>query len=261
LLIDENLGVVVASCQFGATRDQRFHQFRHACDGSGHEGCGNGASAGVHGIDQQQTIRREKLTNHTGKRRAHAFAGPIRTFHQGIGFFGKWQPGQCGAQFGEWRVFQNDAANRTGAVPGGVFRVKAHGAVVGAEYPGVIDLGEIVIFGGEPEYRDGGDAASVEFPGDPDGRERFVNGIGRARKQANLLAGDDGDHAGAREFFERRIAVVQGGQSADDIGTALVGKRKAGGLGGLFNRVEAVGTPGVEILNLVEIIDKVGEQF
>ena len=59
----------------------------------------------------------------------------------------------------------------------------------------MIDLGEIVIFGREPENRDGVGAAARGFLSAPDDRDGFVKGVRRTGKETDLLAGDDGDGA------------------------------------------------------------------
>ena len=61
--------------------------------------------------------------------------------------------------------------------------------MVRAEDPGVVDLGEIVILGGQPEDRNRGQSVggkpSCQFHRVQD----FINGVAGARKQSHLLAG------------------------------------------------------------------------
>ena len=71
----------------------------------------------------------------------------------------------------------------------------------------MIDFGEVVIFGGEPEDGNGIDAFARKFLCAGGGSDRFVETVGRPGEEAYLLAGYDGDGAFceaieiARDFF------------------------------------------------------------
>jgi hypothetical protein len=57
----------------------------------------------------------------------------------------------------------------------------------------MIHFGEIVIFGGKPEYGDGVDALFCDLFGAADGRKRLINAIGWPGEESHLLPGNDGD--------------------------------------------------------------------
>ena len=63
---------------------------------------------------------------------------------------------------------------------------------------GVIDLGEVVIGGGDPEDRNGVVAGGGGFVGEFYGGERFVDREDRAAEKADLLAGDRSGSTGAK---------------------------------------------------------------
>ena len=60
---------------------------------------------------------------------------------------------------------------------------------------GMIYFGEIVIFGGEPEDRNCVGAFLCDCVGPTERGDRFVDAVGRAGKEADLLARDDRDGA------------------------------------------------------------------
>ena len=81
--------------------------------------------------------------------------------------------------------------------------------------PGVIDFGEIVVLGGEPEDGNSVDAFGRETLGKAHGGERFVNGVGRTGEKTNLLSSDYGDCSGAAQAVEQRTVAVLFAQCGD----------------------------------------------
>ncbi|MBK9170003.1 MAG: hypothetical protein IPM24_21425 [Bryobacterales bacterium] len=78
------------------------------------------------------------------------------------------------------------------------------GQVVGGrEYPTAADFGEVVVFGGQPEDRYGGDSLVRKLSGEPDRRQGLVDCVDRAGVQAHLLPRHDRDGA-------RLLQPVQG---------------------------------------------------
>ena len=72
----------------------------------------------------------------------------------------------------------------------------------------MIDLGQIVVVRSQPEDRDEGVmAAPGELRGEFDRGQGFINRIERPRKQADLLAGDDGAGLILGEFFNVEPSV------------------------------------------------------
>src|SRR5579864_4476222 len=60
---------------------------------------------------------------------------------------------------------------------------------------GMVYFGEIVIFGGEPEDWNGVGAFLCDCVGPTESGDRFVDAVGGARKEADLLSRDDRDGA------------------------------------------------------------------
>ena len=75
-------------------------------------------------------------------------------------------------------------------------------------HPGMVDLGKIVVFGSQPKYRDRVNSLSSQPLSQPYGRQRFVNGVGRAGKKTNLLAGDYGNGSGPGQAIEKWMVAV-----------------------------------------------------
>ena len=98
---------------------------------------------------------------------------------------------------------------------GGAGHFELDRAVIGTEDPGVVDFGEIVIFGGQPEDRDGGDAVFGQPFRQADGMKRLVNGVSGSGKQAHLLAGHDRDRARLGQPVERGAGRVLHAERVD----------------------------------------------
>ena len=151
-----------------------------------------------------------------------------------------------------------DAADGAAVVAGGGSS-DADGALVGIEDPGVIDFGEVVILGGEPEDGDGADARFGEAAGEADGGEGLVEGVGGAGEEADLLAGDDGDGVGEFELGDGRGFSVGAAEGGGERLAALVGD--AGGGSGAADGFGVVGVVAVEAggaLEVIEIVRKEG---
>lgn len=61
--------------------------------------------------------------------------------------------------------------------------------MIGAKHEAMVDLGEIVILGSQPENWDGRNALPGQFLSQPRRRQSLVDGIGGAGEQAHLLTG------------------------------------------------------------------------
>ena len=154
-----------------------------------------------------------RISNRASMRRSsslkalpHGAAGTVGLL-DGVGHFvAKGQAMQSGAQFADRRGRQRHVADRLRA--GRAPHLQLGGPVLAVEDPGVIDFREIVIFGGQPEDRDGRNAVLGEPFGQPRGMERFVNGVGRTGKETHLLAGHH--RYGARLGQPRQRLALQG---------------------------------------------------
>ncbi len=77
----------------------------------------------------------------------------------------------------------------------------------------MVDLGEVVVFGGQPEHGHGRQTLCGEPLRQAGGVQRFVNRVGGAGEQPDLLARGNGQRAGLRQPLEgraRRILHAQG---------------------------------------------------
>ena len=139
----------------------------------------------------------------------------------------------------------------------GGFDTEADGFEGGVEDPAMVDLGEVVILGGEPEDGHGGNAAGIEVGGEARGGERFIDGVTRAGEQPDLLSGDDGYGGGLREQIDLRRRAVLFTESGDDSSAAMRGEIDlTRGFGVAFRVLEIVL---VETGRAVVVVDEVGE--
>ncbi len=155
-------------------------------------------------------------------------------------------------------MFENDPADGALASIGfGGGNGQKNGIIRGIEDPGVIDFGKIVVFGGEPENGDGGCAASGQLSGEMRGADGFVDRIRGARKQADLLSGDDGDGSRFGEAAQCFALAVLGAQSFDHGAAASVRIIDLGC--GAGQRLGVVRVVFVEASNAFKLIGEVRE--
>ncbi len=72
--------------------------------------------------------------------------------------------------------------------------------MIGAKHEAVVDLGEIVVLGSQPENRDCRNALIGELRRQPGGRQCLVNRIGGPGEQTYLLARDHRYGSGLGQF-------------------------------------------------------------
>ena len=165
---------------------------------------------------------RQQAAQQFAERLAHGVAGAVGLFHQVGDFFAEREAVQRGAQFAHRRRDQGYVADRL------LHRGAAHfhfpRLMVRAEDPGVVDLGEIVILGGQPEDRHRGQSVVGQPCGQLHRVQDFVNGVARAGKQSHLLAGHHGDgpgcarrsSAGLSGFCTRNASISAARRSAEN---------------------------------------------
>ena len=129
----------------------------------------------------------------------------------------------------------------------------------GIEQPGVIDFGEIVIFGGKPKDGDRGNTLPGKLRGEFYGGERLVDGVGRTGEQAYLLTSQYGNGAGFGKFGKQRRAGILTGKGRNESGAAIIGIRDGGG--GTPERFRIRGRVIVEPCNTIEMVQVVREEF
>ena len=160
-----------------------------------------------HGIHLGHIEAGQDAAQQLRKRPAHGVAGAVGLFHQGSHIIGERHAAQGGSELGERRICQRYSADRLSA--GGAAHFQFDGLVAAVEDPGVVDLGKIMIFGGQPEERHGWQPLGRQPFRQPDGMQNFVEGIRRAGEQPHLLAGDDGDGSRLGQLLKRRtIGIV-----------------------------------------------------
>ena len=265
LLIHQDLRVITARAKFPVARNQHFHQFWHPRDRFGHERSSDCANTRVHGIDHQQPVRRKHLPDDAGKSRTHTLTRLVSPRDQRVRLIGKRQAFQRGTEFSQRKRFRHNSANRTRSVIGRTLHLQPHRPVVATINPGVIHLGEIMIFRCQPEHGDGGDTTGFEFGSNFNRSQSLVYGIGRTRKQANLLASHNSDNAWRRQLLKRSlhesVALVERRERPHDGGAAVIWKIGKNELRRPGDGLEAVRLPGVQIVDPLKVINEVGEQF
>ena len=133
-----------------------------------------------HGVHVQDVETGQKAAQQLAECLAHGVAGAVGFFHHAGHFFAEGQALHGGAEFRHGRGCQRHPANRLPA--DGARHLHFFGTVIGVEDPGVVDLGEIVVFGGQPEYRHRRSAVGREPRGQLHGMQHLINGIRRAGK-------------------------------------------------------------------------------
>ncbi len=110
-------------------------------------------------------------------------------------FVGERQTVQRRFQLIKWHRVENHGTDR-------LTRESAHACgyplrpPVGTKQPAVVGLGQIVVFGREPENRDCGNPILGQLLSQPHGSEGFVERVTRSAEESDLLSRDNGDRAG-----------------------------------------------------------------
>ena len=103
--------------------------------------------------------------------------------------------------------------------------------MVRVEDPGMVHFGEIVIFGGHPEDRHGGNAVGGQPFGEPGGVERLENRISGSRKKTHLLPGCHHHGTGLRQARQGGAIAVVAAQRRNQGGALFAGELNFGGRG------------------------------
>ncbi len=170
------------------------------------------------------------------------------------------EPLQRAEQFVDRRPVQNQPAHGTLAPIGfaGGWDAQFHGLVRLVESPGMIDLGEVVVLGSQPEQRHRRDPPGAQCAGSVHRRQGFVNRVRRARKQPDLLAGNDSHGSRLGQQIERLTGPVLGRQRLNQSRAAIVGIIQL--VRGRGKRIAGVRIVPVESRHPVEMIGEVGKQ-
>ena len=129
----------------------------------------------------------------------------------------------------------------------------------GVESPELIDLGEVVIFCRQPEYRDCRNALRRQLARHFDGGEGFVNRVGGSGKQPHLLPGDHRDRAGLSQPPQRFAIGVLNAQRVDQRRPAFIREVDLRGRRPIGAPIE--GSMRVKTAHAIEVINQVGEQL
>jgi hypothetical protein len=157
LVLHVDLRVIAGGFQRAIALQQRGGQIRRGGQRGTNRGRGQFAHGGRHGIDMQQPVLRQQALEQRAERLAHGAAGLIGFFHQRGNLVAERQAGQRRAQFRDGRRSQDKLPDGLAGC-GRVGLLQLDGMVLGVEHPAVIDFGEVVVFGGQPEDGHGGDA-------------------------------------------------------------------------------------------------------
>jgi hypothetical protein len=122
----------------------------------------------------------------------------------------------------------------------------------------MVDFGEVVILGGQPEDRHGADAVVAQLAGESGGGQGLVDRVDGSAEQADLLAGDDGDGVGQLELIEGSAFAVDLAQGGDEGFAPFVGEVNLGR--GVLERGGVVGIMPVEPRSPRVVIEVVGKE-
>ena len=220
--------------------------------------CGGGelAEGRQHGIHLEDVEIREQAAQQFAEGLAHGAAGAIGFFDEVGHFVAERQALDGRAKLAHGRIGQHHAADGLGA--GGAPHFDLDGLVAGAEDPNVVDLGEIVILGGQPEDGHGGNAVFGKPCGHPDGVEHLVNCVGRPGKQPHLLTRYHRERSRLGQPLERLARRVFDRQGGDEGGAALGGEPDLRGCG--LKGFEIAQGMAVKTGDAVRVIQHIREQ-
>ena len=212
LLFHVNLRVITGVGQFAISLQQTAaRQLRRGFHRGADGGRGQFAECGQHRIHLQDVESRQQPPQQSPN--AWPMVVPARNFlPPGRDFFAERKAAQR-ARNSPIGGAQCHAADR---LPGSrARRISSLWAGVAVEYPGVVDLGEIVILGGQPEDGHRGNAVARTATRQLHRVQHFVNGVRRAGKQPDLLAGDHRHGSGLRQPIERGTRRILHSQRVD----------------------------------------------
>ncbi len=197
-----HLRVVARVRQFPIALDEPRLELGSHSQGLGQQRRADLADGGIERVEIQQVELGQQSLQERAEALAHGYirracAVAVSGFHDGHHLMGEGQAGQRGAQLAQRRLGDGNSADGRGLGAGcGRGHAHCHGFSRRAKHPGVIHFGEIVILGGQPEHGHRRDALIAELPRHVRRRHGLINGVRRAGKQSDLLAGDDGHGAG-----------------------------------------------------------------
>ena len=188
---DFNLGFVAGALEFFAAFEKEFVQFVAVSEGVAEKRRGEAMKAFIEGIEKDQAVVGENASEKSGEGAAIGGLGKI-------GFVEQIAEGLTEKRLGAYDQvmdFLAETDTADGHVRFGGLGEREFLEFAFVEPGDVADFVDVVIFGGHPENRNGGDSFLREFFGGLDGAEGFVEGVGRAAEEADLLAADYGDGA------------------------------------------------------------------
>ncbi len=202
LRLDVDLRVVAGLHQLAVALEHGCGQLRSLLHGATQDGRRQLAKSRQHGIDVRDIEMRQQAAQQIAESLAHGPAGYVCFGNQRQGFVGERQARQRRAQLADRRFRQFDAAHWLRA--GLAAHLQLRRLVLGVEDPNVVDFGEVVVFGGQPENRHGRQALRGEPLRQAGCVQRFVNCVGGAGKQPDLLARGNRQSARLRQALQGR---------------------------------------------------------
>ncbi len=182
---------------------------------------GDAAQSGIQRVDEEYAPFVEQAPQQALESFAKRCAGRVSALHQSRNLFAEREGIERGVQLLERRVRDRDAAHRT--LRFRTFDLETNRFVSFVEDVRVVDFGEVVILGRQPENGDRGNVLVVEVARETCGRQCFVNRVRRAREQADLLPGDYRHGARPCKQIERRVSLVLGAQCLYQRGATILG--------------------------------------
>jgi len=166
-------------------------------EGAAIERRGEAMEARVERVEENQAVASKEAGEELGEGCAEGFlraVGVLKSFGDEIGGGTVERRNGLSDEGGDGVAQANFADALAGRAGGSEFETRE---IRAGEPPGVVDFGEVVVFGGEPEDGDGVMSARSEIGGETNDGERFVETVGGAGEEADLLSGDNGDGTGS----------------------------------------------------------------
>jgi len=194
---DLHLGVVTGAVELASTSEEIGGQRGVVFEGATVNGRGEAMEARVERVEENQAVVSKEAGEKFAEGAAESFVravGVLKGVGDEIGGGTVERRNGLSDEGGDGVAQANFADALAGRAGGSEFEARE---IRAGEPPGMVNFGEVVVFGGEPEDGDGVVATRSEIGGEADDGERFVETVGGAGEEADLLPGDDGDGAGS----------------------------------------------------------------
>ena len=191
-----DLLVIARGFQFPATRQQCVIQFGGALDGRAVDRSGDAMEFGVRSVEHDHAPLGEETRKQARKCAAEVLSRTVRLAQEFCGFR---IAQQSGSRFDDRLDLRPEPHRSHGSIGqassrSGEFLQRT----IRPEKRNVIDLIQVVVGGGQPEYGNAAGAGAGGFTGQFDRTQRLEDGKQRAAEKSDLLSRDQGGRAGAQ---------------------------------------------------------------